>query len=69
MAVSTPLEIKLYDTLQRIAKRYMTPAQIRRDAKSPDSALDYLEYLEMVYENIQSEAARAIKGVRIRRPS
>jgi len=68
MAVSTPLEIRLHNTLRRIAKVYMKPAQIRRDADHPDSALDYEEYLEMAYENIQLEAARAIKGVRIRRP-
>ena len=66
MADSTPLEIKLYDALKRIGRGYMTPAQIRRD--TDNVGLDYEEYLEMSYENIQGEALHAIKGVRIRRP-
>lgn len=53
---------RLYDTLKRIARGYMTPTQIRRDSRQ--AGLDYDEYLEMSYENIQSEAAAAIKGVR-----
>jgi hypothetical protein len=64
--MSTPLEIRLYDALKRIAKDYMTPDQIRRDAKS-EMGMDYEEYLEMSYENIQNDAKRAIHGVRIKR--
>ena len=64
-AVSTPLEIRLYDAMKRIQK-YMTPDQIRRDAKR-EMGLDYEEYLEMSYENIQAEAKRAVHGVRIKR--
>ena len=61
--MNTPLEIKLYDALKRITK-YMTYAQIQRDAEK-GHGLNYEEYLEMSYENIQLEAKRAIKGVRI----
>lgn len=43
--------------------RYMTPAQIKRDAEK-NHGLDYEEELEMVYENIQGEARVAGSGVR-----
>lgn len=66
MSNSTPLEIKLYNTLKRIGREYMTPQRIERDADN--AGLGYTEYLEMCYENLQLEAQRAIKGVRIRRP-
>jgi len=49
-----------YDVLKRISK-YMTPDQIRKDAGGP---LSYSEYLEMSYENMQADAAHAIKGHR-----
>lgn len=65
-AVNTPLEIRLYDMLKRISHDYMTPPQLRRDAKN--GVLDYEEYLEMSYENIQADARRAIHGLRIKRP-
>lgn len=66
-AQNTALEIRLYDTLKRIARDYQTPDQIRRSAErdyglSPDEALEY------AYENIQHEAKAAIKGLRIKRP-
>jgi hypothetical protein len=64
--VSTDLEIRLYDALKRIAKGYMTPDQIKRDSKK-EMGLNYEEYLEMSYENIQNDAKRAIHGVRIKR--
>lgn len=48
-------------TLKKISKSYMTPNEIRRDS---DSGLDYEEYLEMAYENIQQDARQAAKGVR-----
>jgi hypothetical protein len=51
-----------FDTLKKIARSYMTPGQIRRD--TPKSGLRYDEYLELSYENLQGEAARAIKGKR-----
>jgi hypothetical protein len=64
--MNTPLEIRLYDALKRISTQYMTPTQLRRDAKR-GIVLDYEEYLEMSYENIQAEAKRATHGVRIKR--
>lgn len=57
-------EQRYYDALRRIAKDYMTPAQIARDAAKSFGALSTREYLEMAYENIQEEAKRAIKGKR-----
>lgn len=48
-------------TLKRIATSYMTPAQIQRDK---EAGLDYEEYLEYAYENMQAEAKAACKGVR-----
>jgi hypothetical protein len=63
--MNTELEIRLFDALKRITK-YMTPDQIRRDAKK-GMGLDYEEYLEMSYENIQNDAKRAVHGVRIKR--
>jgi len=53
---------RMFDTLKRISNGYMTPNQIRRD--SDGSGLDCEEYLEMSYENIQSEAKAAVKGLR-----
>lgn len=58
-------EQRYYDALKSIAKDYMSPDKIRRDA--PDAGLSYEEYLEMAYENIQHTARRAI--FRKRRPS
>jgi len=60
--MSTANEQAYFDALKRIARNYMTPDQIRRDAKNV--GLDYEEYLEMSYENIKAEAERAIKGKR-----
>lgn len=56
-------EQRYYDALQRIAKDYMTPAQIARDANS-GFGIDELEYLQYAYENIQALARLAIKGRR-----
>lgn len=61
VAVSQNNEQSYFDTLKRI-RSYMTPDQIRRDAKN--TGLDYEEYLEISYENIKAEAARTIKGKR-----
>lgn len=51
-----------YDTLKRIARDYMTPAQLFRTAKNVGLQPD--EHMEMSYENIQAEAERAIHGKR-----
>lgn len=64
MTSSIEKQQRMYDTLKRIAREYMTPAQIERDAERSHGALGKLEYLEMAYENIQEEAKRAIKGMR-----
>lgn len=52
-----------YDTLKRIAKGYQTPDQLRRNSER-DFGCRYHEALEMTYENLQMEAANAIRGKR-----
>lgn len=52
-----------YDTLKRIAKGYMTTDQLIRRSERY-YGLPYHEALEMVYENLQAEAAAAIRGKR-----
>lgn len=56
--------IGLYTSLKKIAKHYQTPSQLRR-ASQKQYGLEYEEALEYAYENIQLEAAKAIKGVRL----
>lgn len=58
---------RMYLTLQRIAKDYMTPEQLR---KKTDKiyGLNYTEALEMSYENIQEEARQAIQGIKKPKP-
>jgi hypothetical protein len=63
-SLSIEKQQRLYDTLKKIARQYMTPAQIARDAERSHGTLDRREYLEMAYENIQCEAKAAIKGMR-----
>lgn len=53
----------MYDALRRIAKEYQTPEKLRRNAER-QYGLEYEEALEMAYENIQSLASFAIKGMR-----
>lgn len=50
-------------TLKKIAKGYMTPAQIKRHSEKM-YGLDAEETLEMSYENIQDDAASAMKGIK-----
>ena len=50
-------------TLNRIAKEYQTPTQLQRQSQS-DYGLEYSEAMEMAYENIQSEAKFAVRGVK-----
>lgn len=68
MAENTALEIKLYDTLKRIAKGYQTAEQVQRNAEKDLGLTDAREALEYAYENLQWEANQAIKGLRIKRP-
>lgn len=58
------LIVSLYEALRHIAKDYQSPAQLQRGAER-EFGLSYGEALEMAYENLQWEASRAIKGVRI----
>lgn len=55
-------EQRYYDALKRI-KSYSTPEQLKRRA-SGDYGLEYIEALEMAYENLQEEAKRAVHGKR-----
>jgi hypothetical protein len=50
-------------TLHKIAKEYQTPSQLRKSTGF--YGLGYEELLEMTYENIQTEASQACKGVRL----
>jgi len=50
-------------TLRRICKDYSTPAQLRRNSEK-DYGLGFEEVIEMAYENIQQDAAYAVKGVK-----
>ncbi|HXE63262.1 MAG TPA: hypothetical protein VN519_06950 [Bryobacteraceae bacterium] len=52
-----------FDVLKRISRGYQTPDQLRKNAEK-DYGIEYDEALEMAYENIQAEAAGAIKGKR-----
>ena len=64
---STPLEIRLYDALKRIAA-YQSPETLQRRAER-DWGVDGAEAVEMAYENVLLEAKSATKGIRIRRPA
>jgi hypothetical protein len=54
---------EMYLSLRRIAKGYMTPAQIRRE--SAKGVLSFEEYIEMAYDNIQAEAKNGLHGIRL----
>lgn len=60
-------ELRYYDTLKRIARDYQTPEKLRRN--SGQYGLEWVEEMEMSYENIQAEAANAIRGKRRPRPA
>lgn len=55
--------LRMYDALRRIASGYQTPDQLRRESEKR-YGLDFEEALEMAYENIQSEAQIALRGLR-----
>jgi len=57
----------MLDALKTIARDYKTPEQLEKNSEK-DSGLNYTEALEMSYENIQSRAKEASKGVRKIRP-
>jgi hypothetical protein len=55
--------------LQRISKDYMTPQQMQRThERGRGMGPSYKEELEMAYENIRFDAARAVKGVSAIKP-
>jgi len=54
---------EMHAALKTIARDYQTPDQIRRNSEK-QYGLDYEEALEMSYENIQSLAGIASKGVK-----
>lgn len=54
---------RLYDTLHLIAKAYKSPKQLKRTSEA-EYGLEYVEALEMAYDNMQNEARQAIKGMR-----
>lgn len=54
---------RMLDTLRLIARGYHTPDSLRKSSQRL-YGLDYEEALEFAYDNIQSDAARCIKGVR-----
>ena len=49
--------------LKKISKQYQTPAQLKKGSRG-EWGLDFEEAIEMSYENIQSEATFACKGVK-----
>jgi soluble cytochrome b562 len=53
---------KMRNALIEITK-YQTPDKLHRDSKK-DWGVEFEEALEMAYENIQSTAKYAVKGVR-----
>lgn len=57
---------RMYDALRRIARDYRKADSI---LSRPEMGLDGDENLAMAYDNIQSEAAAAIKGVRRAAPN
>jgi hypothetical protein len=57
-------EQKFYDALKRITK-YASPEWLRSNSERY-AGLDYVQALEMAYENMQEEARAAVH--RIRRP-
>ena len=63
MAVAkTDLERRMFHALRRIARQYRSAESL---LKHGDCGLEGAEALEMAYENIQSEARTALKGIRL----
>lgn len=60
-ALTIAQQQRLFDTLRRIAKSYRKSESI---LARPDAGLEPHECLEYAYDNIQAEAAAAIKGVK-----
>ena len=58
---------RMRQALIKISKGYSSPAALRRDSDK-EYGLDFEEALEMAYENIQSEAATAVRGIKEVKP-
>jgi len=58
---------RMRQALTNIYKYYQTPDQLRRNCKK-DYGLGYEESLEMAYENLQSDARCAVKGIMAIKP-
>lgn len=54
---------RMRNILIRISKHYQTPKQLRRNSDK-HYGLGYEESLEMTYENIQNDAAMAVRGIK-----
>lgn len=54
---------RYFSVLVKISKAYMTTEQLIRRAKK-EYGVEYCEALEMAYDNIQADAAAAIRGMR-----
>lgn len=63
--MSTPLEIKLYDALKRIAS-YDSPEKLARRSEK-EYGLAPEDAIEMAYDSVLQDAKNAVKGVRIKR--
>jgi hypothetical protein len=67
----TPKEMATWNRMRaaliRIYKGYQTPDQLRRNAER-DFGCSFDETIEMSYENLQSEAKGAVRGVRQKKP-
>jgi hypothetical protein len=55
---------QMYHALYLISKKYMTPEQMQRKSNRM-YGLEYSEALEYAYENMQTTARNAIRGVRL----
>lgn len=49
--------------LRKISRMYQKPQQMKKHSET-DWGVDYEEALEMAYENIQQEAAKAVSGIK-----
>lgn len=54
---------RMLDTLKKISKDYMTTEQLRSKSEKM-YGLEFEECIEMVYDNIQSDAQSACKNVK-----
>ncbi len=61
--LSTETQQRMYDALKRIAHEYDAPARLHKRSEE-DYGISGEEAIEMAYENVRADAARAIKGIR-----